>query len=78
MKPYRGRAATFGSTFAAGVRLIVWCKECGHQVEPDPADMAARYGTETPVLDWRERLVCSKCGSREIDMVVAGMKPHHG
>jgi hypothetical protein len=27
--------------------------------EPDPADMAARYGAETPVLDWRERLVCS-------------------
>jgi hypothetical protein len=34
--------------------------------------MAARYGAETPVLDWRERLVCSKCGSREIDMVVTG------
>jgi hypothetical protein len=24
------------------------------------------------VPDWRERLVCSKCGSREIDMVVTG------
>jgi hypothetical protein len=32
--------------------------------------MAQRYGAETPVLDWRERLVCSKCGSRQIDMVV--------
>jgi hypothetical protein len=36
--------------------------------------MAARYGAETPVLDWRERLVCSKCGSREIDMVMTGTK----
>jgi hypothetical protein len=26
------------------------------------------HGAETPVLDWRERLICSKCGSREIDM----------
>ena len=26
-------------TAAAGVRLIVWCKECQHQVEPDPAEM---------------------------------------
>jgi hypothetical protein len=34
--------------------------------------MAARYGAETPGLDWRERLVCSNCGSREIDMVVTG------
>ena len=23
--------------------------------------MAARYGAETPVLDWRERLGCSRC-----------------
>jgi hypothetical protein len=50
--------------------LIVWCKACRHQVEPDPAEMAARYDAETPVPDWRELLVCSKCGSREIDTVV--------
>jgi hypothetical protein len=31
----------------------------------------ARYGAQMPV-DWRERLVCSKCGSRQIDMVVTG------
>src|SRR5215472_14461422 len=40
---------------AAQVRLIVWCKACQHQVEPDPAEMAARYGADTSVLDWRER-----------------------
>jgi len=57
---------------AAKVRLIVWCKACQHQVEPNLAEMAARYGSETTVLDWRERqrLVCSKCGSREINMAV--------
>ena len=43
-----------------------------HQVEPDPAEMAARCRTETAVPDWRERLVCSKCGSQQIDMVVSG------
>jgi hypothetical protein len=63
---------TLGGAAAAQVRLIVWCKGCGHQVEPDPAEMAARYGTETPVLDWRDRLVCSQCGSRQVDMVVTG------
>ena len=57
---------TLGDAAAARVRLIVWCKDCRHQVEPDPAEMADRYGAEPPVLDWRERLVCSKCGSREI------------
>jgi len=54
--------------------LIVWCKECRHQIEPDPVDMATRYGAETSVFEWRERLVCSRCGGRQVDMVVTGTK----
>jgi len=42
---------TLGNAAAAQVRLIVWCKACGHQVEPDPAVMAILYGAETSVLD---------------------------
>ena len=72
MKSYPGPSMTLGNAAAAGVRLIVWRKECQQQVEPDPAEMASRYGAETPVPDWRERLICSRCGSREIDMVVTG------
>jgi hypothetical protein len=63
---------TLGGAAAAGVRLIVWCRDCRHQVEADPAEIAARYGAQTQVPEWRERLVCSKCGSREIYMVVTG------
>jgi hypothetical protein len=48
------------------VRLIVWCKKCQHQVESDPAEQAQRYGAEIPVPEWRERLVCSACGSRDV------------
>jgi hypothetical protein len=33
---------TLGGAAAAQVRLIVWCKACQHQIEPDPAEMAAR------------------------------------
>jgi hypothetical protein len=72
LKPYRGPPMTLGSATKAGVRLIIWCKVCQHQVEPDPREQAARYGAEMPVPEWRERLICSKCGSREIDMVVTG------
>jgi hypothetical protein len=57
-----GPPMTLGAAAAAGVWLIVWCKACHHQVEPDPAEMAVQYGAETPMLDWRERLVCSRCG----------------
>ena len=39
---------TLGNAAAARVRLIVWCLDCRHQVEPDPAEMAERYGAEMP------------------------------
>jgi hypothetical protein len=58
MKARPGPPATLGSVAVPGTRIIVWC--CGHQVEPDPAEMAARYmAPQTPVLDWRDRLFCS-------------------
>ena len=65
---------TLGNAASAHVRLIVWCKGCQHRVEPDPAEMTARYGAETSVLDRRERLVCSRCGSHDTDIVVTGTK----
>jgi hypothetical protein len=37
-----------------------------------PAEQAQRYGAELSVLEWRDRLVCSRCGTRQIDMVVTG------
>jgi hypothetical protein len=43
---------------------------CGHRAEPDPAEIAQRLGAETTVPIGSIRLVCSQCGSRNIDMVV--------
>jgi hypothetical protein len=63
---------TLGGAAAASVRLIVWCGDSRHRVEPDPGEMAARYGAATAVLEWKEQLVCSGCGSRRVDMVVSG------
>jgi hypothetical protein len=34
--------------------------------------MAEREGAKITVPEWRERLVCSACGRREVDMVVTG------
>jgi len=67
-----GPPMTLGGAAAAHVRFIVWCKQCHHQVEPDPGEMARRYGPETTVLDWHKRLVCSRCGSHDTDMVATG------
>ena len=74
MKPYRGPPMTLGNAAAAMVRLIVWCRDCGRQIEPDPGEMAERYGAETTVPDWHARLTCSGCGSRQVDFVVTGTK----
>jgi hypothetical protein len=63
---------TLGNAVAARVRLIVWCRDCGRQVEPDPGEMVARYGAEITVPDWHARLVCSVCGSRRVDFVATG------
>jgi len=72
MKLRSGPPMTLGNAANAKVRLIVWCKACGHQVEPDADEMAARYGADRSVLDWRDRLVCSECGGRQVDIVVTG------
>ena len=38
---------TLGNAAAARLRLIVWCLDRRHQVQPDPAEMAERYGART-------------------------------
>jgi hypothetical protein len=65
---------TLPGAAAARGRLIVWCRECRHQVEPDPAAMAERYGAELSASDWHQRLVYSGCGSRRVDFVVTGAR----
>ena len=58
---------TLGSTAAARVRVIVWRKACRHRVEPDPAELAARYGADTSVRDWHRR-------PRVIDFVLTAVR----
>jgi hypothetical protein len=65
-----GPPATLGSTAAAQARIVVWCRDCRHQAEPDPAELARQYGADTPIAEWHRRLVCSHCGSRAIDFVL--------
>ena len=66
-----GPPVTLGSAAAAQLRLLVCCKACDHRSEPDPAEQARWYGPETTVPEWRARRVCSRCGSRDVDMVVS-------
>jgi hypothetical protein len=56
-------------TAAAHVRLVVWCRDCEHRVEPDATEQAARYGAKTalPRMSQAPRLLAMrqpKCGFR--------------
>jgi hypothetical protein len=63
---------TLGNAFAAKVRLIVWCKTCGHRAEPDVADQVAHHGEAMTVINWARRLRCSGCCGQDVDFVVSG------
>jgi len=63
---------TLGRALAAQVRLIVWCKSCGHRAEPDVAEQVAHHGSGMTVIDWAARLRCQRCGERSADFVVSG------
>ena len=47
LKSYPGPPMTLGSAAAAHLTFIVWCRDLPTSVEPDPAEMAERYGAET-------------------------------
>jgi hypothetical protein len=57
---------TLGNAGTAKVWLILWCFDCQHQSETDPAEMPERYGTEKSVPDWHR-----KCG-RGTSMLIGG------
>jgi hypothetical protein len=49
MKSELGPPMTLGNAARAELRLIVWCRGCGYQV--DPGQRAQQHGADTPVLD---------------------------
>ena len=55
---------TLGGAARLHAVLRVWCPDCLHQVDLDPAEQAELHGADMEVPDWASRLVCSRCGSR--------------
>jgi hypothetical protein len=74
MKSVFDMPVTLGNVAKTSLQLIVWCKVCRHQNATDPADVADLYGPDTPLRAWRERLVCSRCGSRDVEMLLMGRR----
>lgn len=62
---------TLGAAAAAQLRSIVWCKAYRYRVEADPT---ARHREDMLVLNWWNRLVCSRCSNGQAGMVVIGQR----
>ena len=76
MKSFAGNPTTLGRVARAEIiRITVRCKDCRHQVEPNPAEQMRRYGAETTIPERAARLVCSQCGSHNTDFVLTGALP---
>jgi hypothetical protein len=56
--------------------LIVWCHDpdCRNENQADPAVVAWTFGPDLTVAEWRKRLVCSRCGSRDIEVLFMGRR----
>lgn len=56
---------TLADLEADGKLLWCWCAACGHEAEVQPRSL--RLPMETAAARVRRHLVCSHCGSRNID-----------
>jgi hypothetical protein len=67
---------TLGAAAKTSESLIVWCRgpDCQHQNKADPADIAWIFGADLAVAEWRKRLVCSRCGSRDVEVLFMGRR----
>ncbi len=65
---------TLGEALARSVRVIAWCKGCGHQVQPDIGNLVSWHGAGMLVIDWAARLQCQLCGARDADVIVTGAR----
>jgi len=71
VKSEPGPPMTLRKAAKARLRLIVWCRGAGIRSR---RTSPSATGAGTLVLDWRERLVSSHRGGREVDFVVNGTK----
>lgn len=62
---YTGTPVTLADLIRDGRLLWLYCLACRHEVEVDPASLPVPADTPVPAI--RQRLKCSKCGSRDIE-----------
>jgi hypothetical protein len=75
-KPEFDHSMTLGAVARTTETLIVWCRDpaCRHENKADPAVVARVFGADLTVAEWRKRLVCSRCGGRDVEVLFMGRR----
>jgi hypothetical protein len=71
-KSHPGTPMTLGNAANAQVRLIICARRAAIGSSLTLPGWLKRYGADTPVHYRRRRLVCSRWGSRNVDLAVTG------
>jgi hypothetical protein len=75
-RPEFDHSVTLGAAAKTSTNLIVWCRDpdCRHENQTDPAVVAQIFGADRALAEWRKRLVCSRCGGRDVEVLFMGRR----
>jgi hypothetical protein len=75
-KPELDHSLSLRAAAKTSASLIVWCRDpdCRHENHADAAVVARLFGADLSVAEWRKPLVCSRCGSRDVEVLFMGRR----
>jgi hypothetical protein len=75
-EPEFDRPMTLGAAAKTSETLIVWSRDphCRHENRADAAVVARTFGSDLTVAEWRKRLICSRCGTRDVEVLFMGRR----
>ena len=75
-RPEIDHSMTLGAAARTAERLIIWCRDpdCRHENHADAAVVARVFGPGLRVAEWRKRLICSRCGTRDVEVLFMGRR----
>lgn len=59
-------AVTLGELRVMGLGVFCWCNRCSHSAALTTSELLVEMTPDFPVPEVGPRLICSKCGSKDI------------
>jgi hypothetical protein len=64
----RNTGRVLGDVLMEGLHIRASCRNCRHQANLSPLRLAKRLGYDHELATLRQRLRCSKCGLRDVEV----------